>query len=632
MLLSTVFTVAPIYTHAALPTVLQTALTQAELSQDNISILITPVGSIKDSRLPPIEQVIDSTEHIDSTENIDSTEHLKSPEQLQTTDASHTSDNIKQAKDIAAAKLSTPQLLDAIPSVSKQSIKQSERERNAYTDDPYTHQSLNGESQSLEGTSMQMATTATQDGITATTINMSAPPLFSHQPNLSRTPASTMKLIPSFIALDTLGADFVWHTRAFHTGLIIGDRLHGDLIIQGSGDPKMTHERLGQLLFQIKKAGIRHVVGDIIIDSAIFKQVSKDPSAFDNAPLRPYNASPDGFLVNFNALSIHSYPVADDKARLTYTPELANYKLPTSIGIRQGSCSAASNSIAPQWQVDKLTLNTKLPDRCGEHVFYVAHPDAKDFAARVIEAKWRALGNTVSGKVRAQETAYDPMIALPSKHGLTALSLSPLPITSYPSLTLAQQIYDINHYSNNVMTEQLALSLGAYQQKKPDQAEILNRATAASLYHFGKPAATDYPQALQTISTWWQQNLSTPPPYLTNGSGLCRDCSVTAANLNELLSFAYNHPSFDVYVHSLGVAGVSGTITAHAERLPESVAIGRAWIKTGTLNNVTSMAGYVKGRSGQDYVVVGLINSEQALHTNRARAILDQLLDWTAQH
>ena len=142
---------------------------------------------------------------------------------------------------------------------------------------------------------------------------------------------------------------------------------------------------------------------------------------------------------------------------------------------------------------------------------------------------------------------------------------------------------------------------------------------------------TDYPAALTHISQWWQTNLSTPPPYLTNGSGLCRDCTITAANLSELLTYAYNHPSFDAYVDSLGIAGVSGTIAAHSERLPDSAAIGRAWIKTGTLNNVTSMAGYVKGLSGQDYVVVGMINTDQALNPYTARPVLDAVLDWTAQ-
>ena len=440
-----------------------------------------------------------------------------------------------------------------------------------------------------------------------------------------------MKLVPSFIALDTLGADFVWHTRVYHTGLVIGDRLHGDLIIQGSGDPKMTHERLKQLLYKVQSSGIRHIDGDIIVDSGVFKNVSKDPAAFDNSPLRPYNASPDGFLVNFSTIGIKSYPLNDDQANLTYTPKLANYALPSIINTRSAACGQARYSLAPEWQAKQLVLNTHLPNSCQEHAFYVAYPDAKDFAARVIAAKWQELGNTLSGNVITQEAPYITTKSTKSTHGLAALPISPLPIVSYPSLNLTQQIYDINHFSNNVMTEQVALSIGVYDKvdnKTLDKA--INR--SYSLYQFGKPTATSYPVALQTINQWWQTNLSTQPPYLTNGSGLCRDCTITAANLSELLTYAYSHPSFDAYVNSLGIAGVSGTITAHSERLPESAAIGRAWIKTGTLNNVTSMAGYVKGLSGQDYVVVGLINSEQAHNAYTARPVLDAMLDWTAQH
>ena len=178
------------------------------------------------------------------------------------------------------------------------------------------------------------------------------------------------------------------------------------------------------------------------------------------------------------------------------------------------------------------------------------------------------------------------------------------------------------------MTEQVALSIGAYNStnnpinnvgvnkintdkastnkesvnnKSSDTNKVINN-QATSLYQFGQPKATDYPQALQTINQWWQTKLTTPPPHLSNGSGLCRDCTISAANLSELLTYAYEQPSFDAYVSSLGIAGVSGTISAH------------------------------KGRSGQDYVVVGMINTDQALNAYNARTVLDTMLDWTAQH
>ena len=439
-----------------------------------------------------------------------------------------------------------------------------------------------------------------------------------HNANTLRTPASTMKLIPTFIALDMLGPDFVWQTKVYYSGLRMGADLFGDLIIQGSGDPKLTEERLRQLLYQVKQTGIRHIHGNIIVDSSVFRGVSKDTAAFDNDPLRPYNASPDGLLVNFSSLEIRSFPTPDGRAQLLYFPKLADYKLPDSIAQRSASCGSADISLAPQWGPDSLSFGARLPSSCGEHTFYVSYPDAKDFAARAISSLWSQLGNTVSGSVLTQ--------TVPLSASRLSRPISPLPIASYPSRSLADTIHDINHFSNNVMTEQLTLTLPLYAHVTQPSVQSAN----TSLYY--QQGVSDYPLALTTLDHWWRTHLTTPPPYLTNGSGLCRDCTLSAANLAELLEFAYHHPDFETYVDSLGVAGISGTIKAHGSRLPTSRAIGRAWIKTGTLNNVISMAGYVKGLSGQDYVVVAIINTPTALNVQSARYLLDTTLDWTAQH
>ncbi|WP_114701728.1 D-alanyl-D-alanine carboxypeptidase/D-alanyl-D-alanine-endopeptidase [Psychrobacter proteolyticus] len=635
--------VAPIHAQAVLPAAIQQALARADLTEADISIVITPVGDKAASRLPTPIQVIDSDEPDSQTAATIVAEHP-------VTNAS--TDTIS----------SDPSHQSALVTIEQRTIEKHEQKIHAYTDDPYTYQSVESIPTVIPDESQHTLTQNAKAQDTASnnkaSIKISFSPLLDHQSDIPRTPASTMKLVPSFIALDTLGADFVWYTRVYHTGIVIGNRLHGDLIIQGSGDPKMTHERLKQLLYKVQASGIRHIDGDIIIDSAVFNNVSKDPAAFDNSPLRPYNASPDGFLVNFSTIGIKTYPQDNGQASVTYKPRLANYQLPATINTRAASCGQASYSLAPQWQNTQLVLNASLPESCGEHVFYVAYPNAKEFAAHVIAAKWQALGNTLSGQVISQETPYYMSKATKRAHGLTAIAMSPLPMVSYPSLNLTEQIHDINHFSNNVMAEQVALSIGAYHKERLTHSipasttatspssheastsnEANNKVTADksngkkadSLYQFGKPTTTDYPTALQTINQWWQTNLSTPPPHLTNGSGLCRECTITAANLSELLTYAYSRPNFDAYVDSLGVAGVSGTIAAHSDRLPESAATGRAWIKTGTLNNVTSMAGYVKGLSGQDYVVVGIINTDQALNPYAARPVLDAMLDWTAQ-
>lgn len=653
-LLGTVLTFSAMSAHAGLPDPIQAALTRAALTPADISIIVTPVGDNTANRLPPIIKVIDTksneTAQISGYTDgqVDST---VTPAPSTTPNNTTPSNAIPKGNASRNSQQNNKVNPPRIIVINKQDIVQQERNIHRYTDDAYTYQSIESPPSVLSTTANLTTESSAKTNpdntkpSTMTAANVSLKPLINHQPDVARTPASTMKLIPSFIALDTLGKDFVWHTRVYHSGIIIGNRLYGDLIIQGSGDPKMTHERLEQLLYQVQKAGIQHIKGNIIVDSAIFHNVSKDPAAFDNAPLRPYNASPDGFLVNFSSMGIQSYPLDNGQAQLTYTPKLANYKLPSVVDTRTAACSQASYSLAPQWQTDKLTFHADLPASCGEHIFYVGYPDAKDFAARVIAAKWQALGNTLSGNVIAQEKPYQVPNNLKSvnnvqvKRGLAALPISPLPIVSYPSLTLTEQIYDINHFSNNVMTEQVALSIDAYRKivttktATPKSTKNTHKnGKSTSLYQFGTPQPTDYSQALSTLNDWWQTHLSTPPPIMTNGSGLCRECTVTAANLNELLTYAYAHPSFGAYVSSLGIAGVSGTIATHSERLPESVAIGRAWIKTGTLDNVTSMAGYVKGESGQEYAIVGIINTSLSLNAYTARPVLDALLDWTAKH
>jgi len=586
---------------------LSQALNAANLSPDDISIVVMPVGNNSASRLPEVVTVTDKPLS-------DSEDANAKPEASSSTPTTRKSVSKADTRPASTEPVTLPDgvSINTTRTVRKADIREHERRIHRQTDDPYTYQSLESIAPPLPQPDIGHMALPAETPLDLTTPSA----LVLYNADIPRTPASTMKLVPTFIALDSLGSDFVWQTRVYHTGVQVGDTLIGDLIIQGSGDPKMTHERMAQLLRGVQQRGIRHIHGNIVLDSSVFDAVSKDPADFDNSPLRPYNASPDGLLVNFNSMAIHSWPKEDKTADLTYEPRLADYQLPSHIPIRDAVCSSARYSLEPEWRVNTLTLHTALPDGCGEHIFYVAYPDAKDFAARVVADKWQALGNDLTGKVLAQEQPYQRP---KGSHTLADIAPSVLPIVSYPSLPLSTQIFDINHFSNNVMAEQVALSIGAYSL--PDTT----RHQGTSLYQ------TDDPIALGDIQGWWRTHLSTPPPYLTNGSGLCRECTISAANLSELLGYAYHHPQFAAYVDSLGIAGVSGTIVAHSERLPDSAAIGRAWIKTGTLNNVTSMAGYVQGQSGQAYTVVGIINTEHALNTYGARVVLDKLLDWTAQ-
>jgi D-alanyl-D-alanine carboxypeptidase/D-alanyl-D-alanine-endopeptidase (penicillin-binding protein 4) len=128
---------------------------------------------------------------------------------------------------------------------------------------------------------------------------------------------------------------------------------------------------------------------------------------------------------------------------------------------------------------------------------------------------------------------------------------------------------------------------------------------------------------------WWQQKLPTQTlPVLDNGSGLSRDERSSALALTELLQWVAISNFSAALQNSLGIAGVDGTVSRLKDRLPNSVAIGRARLKSGSLRDVASLAGYVDGLSGQRYVFVVLINHSNA---NAARPALDKLLEWAVE-
>lgn len=648
--------------YAQLPAPVEAALNRAHISTDDISLVIMPVTATADNNTTTSTKTVKSRLPAVVPLNLVQKVKAEQPDLVDADELPPELESTASPSKIAAQKLQT-QPAQSNPAEKKTAPASSTASQNKSSAPAHNNPALTQglvDTPAHELASNESASDALA-AVNPSTVDDNQPLAYPlrHLSELPRTPASTMKLIPTFIALDLLGPNFVWVTQAYHTGFISANTLYGDLIIKGSGDPKLTLQRLNKLLEQVKQAGIQHIKGDIVLDSSVFQGVTKDPAAFDNDPLRPYNASPDGLLVNFSTLELTAVPLLNDAqrgtAKLYYKPLMADYDLPTTLPTASlGNCSSARSSLAPIWQAQGLKFNKSLPTSCGARTFYIAYPDAKDFAKRVVKGQWLSLGNTLSGSIKflglgntvagdmintetplkTSAGTYLDMSSSTDKNAVLAqsasvLPASPLPFVRYPSLPLSQQIFDINHYSNNVMTEQLTLTLPLFSDPSaaPD--------TTGHAIKPQKDSYSNYTKALGTINQWWQKNLTTPAPVMSNGSGLCRDCSVTAENLADLLQFAYNHRYFDTYVNSLGVAGISGTITEHAERLPSSAAIGRAWIKTGTLNNVTSMAGYVHGKSGQDYIVVGIINgstNQAPLNTYEARYVLDTMLDWTAKH
>jgi len=417
-----------------------------------------------------------------------------------------------------------------------------------------------------------------------------APPRLAHREAESMNPASVMKLFTTWAGLQLLGPDHVWRTRIYTDGRLQDGVLRGHLIVRGGGDPKLVVERAQALIEQIRAAGVQEIRGDIVLDNSIF-EITPRTEPFDDEPLRPYNVTPDGLLMNFRTVIYTFTPdPARGRANVRSEPPLAGLQVPPDVPLLAGACADWRTALRADFG-DPLrpAFAGGYTTSCGERAWPVAFQAPAQYAPRMLEALWRQAGGLLGGQVRWG--------TLPAQARL---------LVQHDSLPLRTVIADINKLSNNVMAQQLFLSLSS---------------------EMGAPGR--FEASRLRLSRWWRSRFAElPEPVIDNGSGLSREERSTARSINQLLLQARQDPLGQVFTESLAIAGVDGTASRMAERLPQSPLIGRGWLKTGSLRDVASVAGYVQGESGRLYAVTAIINHPRA---NQARGALDRLLDWTAR-
>lgn len=413
------------------------------------------------------------------------------------------------------------------------------------------------------------------------------PARLHHRANADMNPASVMKLITTSAGLSMLGPDFTWRNRVFTDGLVKDGVLDGNLYLKGSGDPKLVVERLQTLMEAVLQKGLRDIRGDILLDGSVFDLPARNPGSFDDEPLRPYNVAPQGLLLNFSAMLFKFTPdVARGEAKVDSEPPLRNVQWSLSVPLSSAPCQDWRSQLKADFtDADHVRFAGTYPSACGEQKWPVAYVQPHTFASRMVQAMWLQAGGKLSGQARSGIT--------PSRANLWHEA---------PSLPLSDIVADINKFSNNVMAQQLFLSLSSQQ------------------------GTGNFEASRASVLQWWRQHLKDQKqPVLDNGSGLSRDERSSAQALAALLQLGAHSSYAQALQNSLAIAGVDGTVSRLKDRLPHSPAIGRARLKSGSLRDVASLAGYVDGLSGQRYVFVVIVNHPNA---NAARPALDKLLEW----
>lgn len=416
-------------------------------------------------------------------------------------------------------------------------------------------------------------------------------------------PASTMKLLTTYAALESLGPDFRWRTQVFASRRPVGGRIDGDLIVRGSGDPTLVIERWWLLLQRVRALGIREIRGDLVLDRSAYAGTAEAGPTLDGNELRPYNVAPDALLINFKALSLDFVPEeATGLARIIATPQLDGMRVPSHVPLADGPCADWKGQLQADFsQPWAPHFGGSFARACGSKTWHVSLLSPNEYALASFRTLWKESGGVLRGGVRDGVSGADAVA-----------------LVEHESPPLSEVIRDINKNSNNVMARQLFLTLGAEPGSAADQGELAGSAQQLAGQGAGEPASTA--RSIRAMQAWLgRQGLRMPELMLQNGSGLSRVERISAASLAKLLVHAWASSQMPNFLASLPLAGVDGTM----KKRP--AAAGSAYVKTGYLAEVRALAGYVFAASGHRYVVVALINDA---HAQAAQAAHDELLDW----
>jgi D-alanyl-D-alanine carboxypeptidase/D-alanyl-D-alanine-endopeptidase (penicillin-binding protein 4) len=353
----------------------------------------------------------------------------------------------------------------------------------------------------------------------------------------------------------------------------------------------MTADRWWGFVNGLRQVGIERVTGDVVIDNSYFAGQGDDRAAFDNRPYRSYNVLPDALMVNFQTVNVSVVPDAGSgTVRARVNPWPANLAVENSVRFEQGPCRRGAGGVVvamPEGPSgNRLSLGGHYASGCGPMSVTRAVMRAPEFAFGIFKTYWQQSGGTLNGGMRLGPVPADARL-----------------LYTHESLTLAEVIRLVNKFSSNVMARHLLLTIAAEKAGRP--------ATTAA----GSRAITEFLAS---------RDIRIPDLVLENGSGLSRIERITAQGLADVRLDAWKSPYSPEFQASLPLSAVDGTLRRRF-RSPDME--GRLRMKTGSLQDVSALAGYVNAASGKSYVAVIILNHPNA-ELGAGEAVQAALVNW----
>jgi D-alanyl-D-alanine carboxypeptidase/D-alanyl-D-alanine-endopeptidase (penicillin-binding protein 4) len=390
-----------------------------------------------------------------------------------------------------------------------------------------------------------------------------------------------MKLISTKAAIDILGLGFRWETDVLIDGKVLNKALTGDLYFRGSGDPTLDLPRFHKLLKKIYDMGVQSIEGNVYVDRSNFSLDPHDPSQFDEKPLRPYNAGADALPINANVFDIQFMPDHENKkVRLISSP--VNAPIANQLTLVDRACERWPKN--PIIENQHIVFRGSYPATCGIKQRQYSFLSHSSYFKNAFLSQWTTLGGTFTGSVLEDKTPESAKLLLKIK-----------------SEPLASALRLTNKWSSNLAARNIFLTLSTQQNKTGNLT-----------------------QSRLIVENWAKaRGLDTSGLLIDNGAGLSRNGLITASLISEILKMAWRDPSMPEFVSSLSIPGVDGTL---GKRYGGSPLEAKAHLKTGFLENVRSIAGYLHLPEGHTLSIVIIMNHESLTRTSKTMENLVQHL------
>ncbi len=410
---------------------------------------------------------------------------------------------------------------------------------------------------------------------------------------LARPPASTMKVLPTLAALDLLGPAYTWKTRALADAPVVKGVLKGNLYLQGGGDPLLTIERWWRFVADLRQTGLRVIEGDIVIDQTRFAAPDERPEDFDGKFWRTYNVLPDAMLVNWQSSDFTIRP-SDDGAgiEISIQPFPEGLIVDNRVTLTNGRCVGRNRRVGytiEPTDPGRVVATGRLAASCAPQTQRLAIMEPAQYAWGTFVTLWRQQGGEFKGGMLRAPTPPTARLLL-----------------THDSQSLADIVRVTNKYSSNMMARSLVLAIAAEKG--------------------GTPATTAAGEL--AIREWLASRcLDFPELVIGNGSGLSREARISGDSMARLLTGAWNSRFAPEFLASLALGGLDGTLE---KRFLDVQDPSRIRMKTGTLKDVSAIAGYVNGNSGRTYAVV-IFTNHAGVQNGVGETLQSAIVDWVLE-